>query len=67
MTRRQHGRTYSRERNFINPIFATADTLRLQFDAISHMPENEQAIILELLEGMIIKYETRRRSTQRRN
>lgn len=45
----------------------TADTLRLQFDAISLMPENEQAIILELLEGMIIKYETRRWSTQRRN
>ena len=31
------------------------------------MPENEQAIILELLEGMIIKYETRRGSTRRRN
>jgi mRNA-degrading endonuclease RelE of RelBE toxin-antitoxin system len=31
------------------------------------MPENEQAIILELLEGRIIKYETRRWSTQRRN
>lgn len=43
------------------------ETLRLQFEAVSHMPEDEQAIILELLEGMIIKYETRRWATQRRN
>lgn len=44
-----------------------SDTLRMQFQAISQMPEDEQEIILELLEGMIIKYETRRWATQRRN
>lgn len=44
-----------------------SDTLKLQFEAISQMPKGEQAIILELLEGMIIKYETRRWATQRRN
>ncbi|MEJ2418938.1 MAG: helix-turn-helix transcriptional regulator [Exilibacterium sp.] len=44
-----------------------SEALRLQFEAISRMPEEEQQIILELLEGMIIKYETRRWSTQRRN
>lgn len=43
-----------------------SDALRLQFEAISHMPEDEQGIILELIEGMIIKYETRRWATQRR-
>lgn len=42
------------------------DALRLQFEAVSRMPKAEQDIILELLEGMIIKYETRRWSTQRR-
>lgn len=44
-----------------------SDTLRMQFQAISQMPEHEQEVILELLEGMIIKYETRRWATQRRN
>ena len=43
-----------------------SEVLRLQFEAIARMPEEEQAIILELLEGMIIKYETRRWATQRR-
>ena len=37
-----------------------SDALRLQFEAISNMPEQQQAVIRELLEGMIIKYETQR-------
>ncbi|QYN44941.1 helix-turn-helix transcriptional regulator [Gilliamella sp. ESL0441] len=34
--------------------------LSLQFEAISQLPENEQSIIKEVLEGMIIKYQARR-------
>jgi transcriptional regulator with XRE-family HTH domain len=32
--------------------------LALQFEAISHMPEEERRIIKALLEGMIVKYQT---------
>jgi transcriptional regulator with XRE-family HTH domain len=38
--------------------------LALQFQAISHMPESQQAIIKQLLEGMIIKYEAERWSSK---
>lgn len=33
---------------------------KLLFEAFEHLKEDEQAIILELLEGMISKYEARR-------
>lgn len=36
------------------------DDLRLQFDVISRMPKKERQIIRELIDGMIIKYETQR-------
>lgn len=36
-----------------------SDDLRLQFEAVSHMPEDERRIIKALLEGMIVKYQTR--------
>lgn len=36
-----------------------SDDLRLQFEAVSHMPEDERRIVKALLEGMIIKYQTR--------
>ena len=37
-----------------------SDDLALQFEAISHMPEEERHIIKALLDGMIVKYQTRR-------
>jgi len=36
------------------------DDMRLQFDAIARMPKKEKQIIRELIDGMIIKYETQR-------
>jgi len=33
--------------------------LRLQFEAVSHMPEEEKRIVNALLEGMIVKNQTR--------
>jgi len=45
--------------------FEAGDDLKRQFDAISRFPESERAIIRELLDGMIIKYETRRLDTLR--
>ena len=38
--------------------------LALQFQAISDMPKTEQAVIKQLLEGMIIKYEAERWSSR---
>ena len=32
----------------------------LQFEAVAHMPEEERRIIKALLDGMIIKYQTRK-------
>lgn len=32
--------------------------LALQFEAVSHMPEQERSIIKALLDGMIVKYQT---------
>ncbi|WP_017324968.1 helix-turn-helix domain-containing protein [Synechococcus sp. PCC 7336] len=34
------------------------DELKLQFEAVSQMPEEEKKIIRALLDGMIIKYQT---------
>lgn len=36
-----------------------SDDLALQFEAVSHMPEEERRIIKALLDGMIVKYQTR--------
>lgn len=38
--------------------------LALQFQAINNMPDEEQTVIKQLLEGMIIKYETQRWSSK---
>ncbi len=35
-----------------------SDDLALQFEAVSHMPDEERRIIKALLDGMIIKYQT---------
>lgn len=34
--------------------------LRLQFEAVSQLPPEEQSIVKEVLESLIIKYQTRR-------
>ncbi|XZG71322.1 hypothetical protein ACTSKR_05520 [Chitinibacteraceae bacterium HSL-7] len=36
-----------------------SDDLRLQFEAVSHMPEEERHIVKALLEGRILKYQTK--------
>ena len=36
------------------------EQLKLQFEAISQLPSDEKQVIKELLDGMIIKYQTRR-------
>lgn len=35
------------------------EELRLQFEAASHMPPEEKRIVQALLEGMIVKYQTK--------
>lgn len=35
-----------------------SDGLLLQFEAVSHMPDDECRIVKALLDGMIIKYQT---------
>lgn len=42
------------------------EDLRLQFKAVSNMPDEEQQVIKQLLEGMIIKYEAERWSSKAR-
>lgn len=37
-----------------------SDDLALQFEAVSHMPDEERRIIKALLDGMIMKYQTRK-------
>ena len=37
-----------------------AGELRLQFEAVSQLPEPEQAIVKEVLESLIIKYQARK-------
>jgi len=37
-----------------------SDDLALQFEAITQMPENEKMVIREVLESLIIKYQSRR-------
>ena len=37
-----------------------SDDLLLQFEAVSHMPDEERRIIKALLDDMIMKYQTQR-------
>ncbi|VAW44699.1 hypothetical protein MNBD_GAMMA03-724 [hydrothermal vent metagenome] len=39
------------------------DSLALQFKAVTNLPKDQQAVIKQLLEGMIIKYEAERWSS----
>jgi transcriptional regulator with XRE-family HTH domain len=39
-----------------NPV----DDLRLQFEAVSQLPPEEQSVVMEVLESLIIKYQGRR-------
>lgn len=41
------------------------DALALQFVAVSHLPPDEQRVVMEVLEGLIIKYQARRWDTAR--
>ena len=41
------------------------DELRLQFEAVSQLPPEEQSVVKEVLESLIIKYQTRRWDTTR--
>jgi transcriptional regulator with XRE-family HTH domain len=36
-----------------------SEDLRLQFEAVSHMPDDDRRIVKALLDGMIIKYQTK--------
>ncbi len=42
-----------------------SEAFRLQFEAVSQLPEGEQAVVREVLEGLIIKYQTRRWDSSR--
>ena len=47
-----------------SPVFGPQErgpdeALRLQFEAVSHMPPEEKRIVQALLEGMIVKYQTK--------
>jgi len=42
------------------------DDLALQFEAVSQMPEEERMVIREVLESLIIKYQSRRWDSGRR-
>ncbi|WP_350404409.1 hypothetical protein ABCR88_08410 [Pseudomonas sp. W17] len=37
-----------------------SDDLRLRFEAVSNMPEQEKSVIKALLDGMILKYQASR-------
>ncbi len=37
-----------------------SDELRLQFEAVSQLPDEEKRVIKALLDGMLIKYQTKR-------
>ena len=42
-----------------------SDDLALQFEAISQLPGKEQEVVMEVLDGLIIKYQARRWDTTR--
>ncbi len=52
--------------SFVHDELEPDEDLRLQFKAISNMPDQEQQVIRQLLEGMIIKYEAERWSSKAR-
>ena len=41
------------------------DELRLQFEAVSQLPSEEQSVVKEVLDSLIIKYQARRWDTAR--
>jgi transcriptional regulator with XRE-family HTH domain len=43
------------------------EDLALQFEAIAEMPDDEQMVIREVLESLIIKYQSRKWDTRRQN
>lgn len=43
------------------------DELTLQFEAVSGLPPDEQAVVKEVLDSLIIKYQTRRWDSTRQN
>ena len=44
-----------------------SDDLALQFEAISQMPDDEQMVVREVLEGLIIKHQSRRWDSRRQS
>lgn len=43
-----------------------SDELALQFEAVSQLPPEERGVVMEVLESLIIKYQTRRWDSTRR-
>jgi len=44
-----------------------SDDLALQFEAVSQMPDDEQMVVREVLEGLIIKHQSRRWDSRRQS
>ena len=44
-----------------------SDNLALQFEAVSQMPEDEQMVVREVLDGLIMKHQTRQWDSRRHN
>ena len=44
-----------------------SDELALQFEAVSQMPEDEQMVVREVLDGLIMKHQTRQWDSRRHN
>ena len=44
-----------------------SDELALQFEAISQMPDDEKMVVREVLEGLIIKHQSRRWDSRRQS
>ena len=42
-----------------------SDVPALQFEAVSHLPPDEQRVVMKVLKGLIIKYQARRWDTAR--
>jgi len=48
------------------PTTLPTDAAGPKFEAVSQLPENEQAIVREVLESLIIKYQSRRWDSSRK-
>jgi len=48
-----------------NALVALGNATSLQFEAISHLPAEEQGVVKEVLERLIIKYQTHRWNVSR--